>query len=91
MSAPRERIQPAATWRALLLNADDSELLAHADELLVFLNRLKDILRRSVKAQFPISSFDVIIYRLESDPGATLQDKSVRVRLLNLFMKLQEY
>ena len=90
MTAASERIQQASAWKALLSSADDSELLAHADELLLFLNRLRDVLHRSVNAQFPLSSLDDIIYGLESDPEATLQDKSVRARLLNLFMKLQE-
>ena len=88
MSATREPILQAAFWKTLLSRADDSELLAHADELLLFLNRLKDFLRRSVKPKIPISSLDDIIYGLESDPEATLQDKSVRARLLNLFLKL---
>jgi hypothetical protein len=46
---------------------------------------------RASKLQIPLSSIDDIIHGLESDPEVTLQDKSVRARLLNLFMKLSSY
>jgi len=83
-----ELIRQASKFKTILSNADDSEILAHADELLLFFNRLRDFLRHSLKAQIPISSIDDIIYRLESYPEVTLHDKSIRERLLNLFMKL---
>jgi hypothetical protein len=88
MHAVNELVNQASKFRAILSDADDSEVLAHADELLLFLNRLRDFLRYSLKVQIPISSIDDIIYGLESNPEVTLQDKSVRTRLLNLFMKL---
>ena len=81
----------ASKLKALLSNADDSEVLGHADELLLFFNRLDDVLLRGSKVQIPLSSIDDIIHGLESDPEVTLQDKSVRARLLNLFMKLSSY
>lgn len=88
MSAAGELINQASKFKTILSNADDSEVLAHADELLLFLNRLHDILQRSLKEQIPISPIDDIIHRLESNPDLTLRDKRVRERLLNLFMKL---
>ncbi|MGD1046166.1 MAG: hypothetical protein ABR936_12735 [Bacteroidota bacterium] len=88
MPAASEFIHQASKFRTILSNADDSEILAHADELLLFLNRLQDFLRHSLQAQIPISSINDIIYGLESNPEVTLQDKSFRARLLNLFMKL---
>jgi hypothetical protein len=88
MSSARELIHQASKFKALLSNADDSEVLGHADELLLFLNRLHDFLHRNLKVRTPISSFDDIMHGLESNPDLTLQDKSVRERLLNLFMKL---
>jgi len=88
MSAANEFTCHASKFRIILSTADDSEVLAHADELLLFLNRLQDFLRHNLKAQIPISSINDIIYGLESNPEVTLQDKSVRTRLLNLFMKL---
>jgi hypothetical protein len=44
-----ELIHQASKFRTLLSNADDSEILAHADKLLLFLNRFRDISRRNVK------------------------------------------
>jgi hypothetical protein len=88
MMLPNELNQQVLKFKTLLSHADNSEILAYADELLLFLNRLQDFLRRGLKKTFPISSIDDIIYRLESYPDVTLQDKSVRARLLNLFMKL---
>jgi len=78
----------ASNLNKILLNGDDSEILAHADELLLFLNGLQDLLRQNLKKQILISSFNDIIYGLESSPVITLRDQSIRVRLLNLFMKL---
>ena len=88
MSTASEFIHQASKFKIILSNADDSEILANADELLLFLNRLQDFLRHNLKLQIQISSIDDIIYGLESNPNVTLQDKSVRTRLLNLFMKL---
>jgi len=88
MSAASELIQHASTLRTMLLKADDSEILAHADELLYFLNRIKDLSMHN-KKQIPALSIDDIIYGLESNPEITLQDKSIRTRLLNLFMELK--
>jgi len=88
MLPARELIHQASKIKTLLSNADDSEILAHADELLLFLNRLRDFSRRNVKVQTLLPSIDDIMYGLESNPEVTLQDKSVRARLLNLFMKL---
>lgn len=88
MSAARELINQAAKFRVILSNTDDSEMLAHADELLLFLNHLRDFLHHSSKVKVPIASIDDIIYGLESNPEVTLKDKSVHERLFNLFMKL---
>ena len=91
MPAARTLPPQASKLKALLSNADDSEVLGHADELLLFFNRLDDVLLRGSKVQIPLSSIDDIIHGLESAPELTLQDKSVRERLLNLFMKLSLY
>jgi hypothetical protein len=88
MSAARNLIHQVSKFKVLLSNADDSEILEHADDLLLFLNRLRDFLHRSLKAPISNLSIDDIIYGLESNPEVTLLDKSVRNRLLNLFMKL---
>jgi len=87
MCASSDFIHQVSKFKVILLNADNSELLEHADELLLFLNRLQDFCHSS-EVQIPISSINDIIYGLESNPELTLQDKSVRTRLLNLFMKL---
>jgi|WetSurMetagenome_2_1015567.scaffolds.fasta_scaffold1580433_1 hypothetical protein len=88
MSEVNELTHQASKFRAIFSNADDSEIFAHADELLIFLNRLRDFSRHNLKVQTPIRSLDDIIYGLESDPEITLKDKSVRACLFNLFMKL---
>lgn len=88
MSAASTLTPQASQLKALLLNADDSEILGHADELLLFLHRPHDVLLHGSKLQIPLSSIDDIIQGLESNPGATLQDKNVRARLINLFAKL---
>ena len=91
MLAAGELIHQASKFKTLLLDADDSEILVHADELLLFLNRLKDFLHRRLQEQIPLVSIDDIIYGLESKPEVTLRNESVRERLLNLFMKLAAY
>ena len=88
MLATSEFVHQASKFNAILSNADDSEILAYADELLLFLNRLRDFLHDNIKVQIPISSIDDIIYGLESNPTITLQDQSIRARLLNQFTKL---
>jgi hypothetical protein len=88
MPAAGELIRQAAKLKTLLSNAGDSEILTHADELLLFLNRLRDFFRSDEKIQTHLRSINDIIYGLESAPEITLHNKSVRVHLLNLFMKL---
>jgi hypothetical protein len=88
MSTISELLHDASPLKALVFNTDESGLLEHADDLLLFLNRLRDYLGRSTKVLVPISSIDDIIHGLESNPELTLHDRSVRERLLNLFMKL---
>jgi len=83
-----ELIQQTSKFRAIISNADDSELLAHADELLLFLNRLQDFFHYSLKEPTSLPSINKIIYGLESNPEVTLQDKSIREDLLILFMRL---
>ncbi|MCX6123022.1 MAG: hypothetical protein NTX44_15525 [Ignavibacteriales bacterium] len=87
MLPERELNHQASKFKTLLLNADDSEILAHADELLLFLNRLRNISRRNLKVQTHLRSIDDIMYGLESNPEVTLHDKSVLARLLNRFMR----
>jgi hypothetical protein len=60
MLTASELIHQASKFRTILSNADDSEILAHADELLLFLNRLRDISRRNLKVQTHLRSIDDI-------------------------------
>ena len=89
MHVVNELVNQASKFRAILSDADDSEVLAHADELLLFLNRLQDFFQYSLKEQSPLPSINKIIYGLESNPEVTLQDKSIREDLLILFMRLE--
>jgi hypothetical protein len=88
MSVAHELAHQASKLSELFSIGTDTEILAHADEVLLFLNRLQDFFRQNSKLQISISSINDIIYGLESNPKITLQDKSIRTRLLNLFMKL---
>jgi hypothetical protein len=63
-----EFIPQASKFRTIISNADNSEILAYADELLLFLNRLRDFIRHNLKARTPTLSINDIIYRLESNP-----------------------
>jgi len=49
MTAVNEFIHQASKFKTILSNADDTEILAHADELLLLLNRLQDFLRHGLK------------------------------------------
>jgi hypothetical protein len=72
----------------ILLKGDDSEILGCAEEILLYLNHLQDVIRQNPKSHIPISSFSDIIDRLESDPDVTLKEQDIRTRLLNLFAKI---
>ncbi len=61
-------IPQASKFRTIISNADNSEILAYADELFLFLNRLRDFIRHNLKAKTSTLSIDDIIYRLESNP-----------------------
>jgi hypothetical protein len=63
MLTARELIHQASKFRTILSNADDSEILAHTDELLLFLNRLRDISRRNLTVQTHLRSIDDINVR----------------------------
>ena len=88
MLSLRELKHQASTFKAILSSEDESEILGHADELLLFLNRIQDFFHHHSNIRVPLSSIDDIIHGLESNPELTLQDKSIRGRLLNLFMRL---
>ena len=88
MLALRELKHQASALKAILSSADESEILRHADDLLLFLISIQDFFHHHSNIRVPLSSIDDIIHGLESNPELTLQDKSFRGRLLNLFMKL---
>jgi hypothetical protein len=87
MLAVSELKYETSKFKAILSSADESEILVHADELLLFLNRVQDFFHHHSNIHFPPSSIDGIIHGLESNPELTLQDKSIRERLLNLFLR----
>jgi hypothetical protein len=74
----------------ILLKGDDSEIIGCADEILLFLNRLQDFIQQNPKSKISLSSFSDILYGLESEPEATLQDRDVCTHLLNLFVKVAQ-
>ena len=87
MPAASDIVRQASKLRMLYHTGDDADLLAHADELLLFLNRLRDLLRYNSGTHIPLSSINDIIQRLESNLELTLHNTSDRERLLNLLMK----
>jgi|WetSurMetagenome_2_1015567.scaffolds.fasta_scaffold1470977_1 hypothetical protein len=87
MVAPKELVHQAFSLKSIFFNADESEILEHADELLLFLNRLRDVHRPNAHGKTLSASMDDIIHGLESNPELTLHKRTVRERLLNLFMK----
>jgi hypothetical protein len=88
MSSPREHLHTVSSWKTMFMNDDESEILAHADELLLTLNRLHDFIRRNPRAGIPLSSIDDILHGLESNPERTIRERRMRKRLLDLFMKV---
>jgi hypothetical protein len=82
-----EFVSQAANLGKILLKGDDSEIIGCADEILLFLNRLQDFIQQNPQSKISLSSVSDIMYRLESYPELTLQDKGVRTRLINLFVK----
>lgn len=77
----------ASKLSKILLNGDDSEILACTEEILLFLNHLQDLIKQNPKSKINIASFGDILYRFESEPEAALRDKDIRNRLLALFAK----
>ena len=78
----------ASNLRKILLKGDDSEIFGCAEEILLLLNHLQDVIRQNPKIHIPLSSFSDIKDRLESDPDVTLKEQEIRTRLLNLFVKI---
>jgi hypothetical protein len=72
----------------ILLKGDDSEILACADEILLFLNRLQDNIKQNPKSKITLASFRDILYRFESEPEAALHDADICTRLFNIFAKV---
>jgi hypothetical protein len=87
MSREHILISQASNLGKILLKGDDSEIIGCADEILLFLNRLQDFIQQNPQSKISLSSVSDIMYRLESYPELTLQDKGVRTRLINLFVK----
>jgi hypothetical protein len=88
MQSADELIKKAEELRTVLSGSNDTEILAQADEMLLFLNRLNDLFQNNKNFKMELLSIKDIIQGLESDPDVTLQDQYIRTRLLNLFIKL---
>jgi hypothetical protein len=88
MSPDYNFVTQASNLGKILLKGDDSEILANAEEILFFLNKLQDVIKLNPKSPIPLSSFSDIKDRLETDPEATLKENDVRTRLVELFAKV---
>jgi hypothetical protein len=84
MPSETELLTQAKKLHGILKKSEDSEIFEIADELLLFLNRLQDIVQKSAASRIPSSSISEIIYRLESDPDSAMRDKDVMLRLQNI-------
>jgi len=88
MSLEPHLASQASSLGKILLKGDDSEIIGCADEILLFLNHLQDFIQQNPHSKISLSPVSDIVYRLESEPEATLHDKDVCARLLNLFAKV---
>jgi hypothetical protein len=88
MNVEDELSRQGAELRKILMKSNDSEIIGMADEFLLFLNRLHDLMQLNKKRQIPFSSISDIIYGLESNPERMLQDQEIRSRLLNILSNL---
>ncbi len=68
----------------ILASESSSDLLSHADDLLLFLNRLSDASKKFPKYLTLSNSTKDIIHGLESDPRYILGRPDVRSRLVFL-------
>jgi hypothetical protein len=88
MASEYQLTSQASNLRKILLKGDDPEIFGCAEEILLLLNHLQDVIRQNPKIHIPLSSFSDIKDRLESDPETTLREQNVRSSLLDLFTKL---
>lgn len=74
----------------LQILTEDSEvnLMNHADELLLFLNRLSDASKKYPNLVVLVHSLSDIIHGLESNPREILSQPEVHARLTSLFTRL---
>jgi hypothetical protein len=88
MTIEQNLVSQASNLGKVLLKGNDAEIVRCADEILLLLNRFQDFVRQNPGSTLPPSFLNDIVYRLESEPEAALQDKVVRTRLLDLFLKV---
>ncbi len=70
----------------LIQSASENELVERADDILQFLYRITDAMKKSSSFVIHIQSLKEIIYGLESNPDFTLHQKETRVKL-NVFFE----
>ncbi len=83
MSSITELSQKAEFLRNVMLSREDSDISAHAEELLSFLNILQDLLHKNPKI-WNLPHVDDIACGLESDPEETLRNENIRKRLIEI-------
>jgi hypothetical protein len=88
MSVELDIIHQASQLKNVFLKDIDSEILGCADELLLFLNRLQDLIKQNPKIHIPLPFISDIVYGLESNPDATLLNRDIRDRFLDLLTRL---
>jgi len=70
---------------SLISTGSKSEIVAHADDFLLFLNHMSDFAKTHPKLTVQIQSLSEIVYGLESNPEETICQAEVQARLCNFF------
>lgn len=84
-----ENIKSQARQLLQILTEDsETDLVDHADEFLLFLNRLSDASKKYPSLVVLVNSFGDIIHGLESNPQEILSRPDVHTRLTSLFTML---
>jgi hypothetical protein len=72
----------------IVSNGSQSDLISHADEFLLYFNRLSDLAKKSPKLATQIQSLSEIIYGLESNPVYILNQDRIKEQLRTFFASI---
>jgi hypothetical protein len=84
-----ELAKQASELYKILSGKTGSDIIDHADELLLFLNRLQEFIRKNPLPGLSAAFVAEFAGKLESDPDAALRDPDLLERLNGLFEALK--